>query len=129
MISVLYIDDEPELLELGKTFLERSGNFSITIAESGSTALDLLKTGDFEAIISDFQMPEMDGITLLRRIRAISDIPFILFTGKGREEVVINAINNGRIFTSRRVAIRVPSSRNSAIKSSRLYPVNGLNMP
>ena len=49
----------------------------------------------FDAIVSDFQMPEMNGITLLREIRSTSDIPFILFTGKGREEVVIDAINTG----------------------------------
>ena len=40
-------------------------------------------------------MPDTDGIAFLRKIRESSDIPFILFTGRGREEVVIDAINNG----------------------------------
>ena len=98
MITVLYVDDEPGLLELGKIFLEQNGSFSVTTTESGSSALRILKGMTFDAIVSDFQMPEMNGITLLREIRSTSDIPFILFTGKGREEVVIDAINNGADF-------------------------------
>ncbi|HII98045.1 MAG TPA: PAS domain S-box protein [Methanoregula sp.] len=98
MISVLYIDDEPDLLELGKLFLEQEGTFAVTTAESGPEALALIKETAFDAIISDFQMPEMDGIALLLEIRKRSNIPFILFTGKGREEVVINAINSGADF-------------------------------
>lgn len=98
MISVLYVDDEPDLLELGKLFLEQDGTFTVTTAESGAQALALLEETAFDAIISDFQMPEMDGIALLLEIRRISGIPFILFTGRGREEVVINAINSGADF-------------------------------
>jgi len=50
----------------------------------------------YDAIISDFQMPEIDGITLLKEIRASGNtIPFIIFTGRGREDVVIEALNNG----------------------------------
>ncbi|MCK9580789.1 MAG: PAS domain S-box protein [Methanoregula sp.] len=98
MISVLYIDDEPELLELGKIFLELDGTFAITTAESGLSALEIIKNANFDAIVSDYMMPEMDGISLLRDIRTISDIPFILFTGKGREEVVMEAINSGADF-------------------------------
>jgi len=98
MISVLYIDDEPELLELGKIFMEHDGTFAVTTAESGFSALELLKNRTFDAIVSDFQMPEMNGILLLRQIRSGSDVPFILFTGKGREEVVIDAIDSGADF-------------------------------
>jgi PAS domain S-box-containing protein len=98
MITVLYVDDEPGLLELGKTFLEQNDSFRVTTAESGESALTLLKDTVFDAIVSDFQMPVMNGISLLREIRSGSDIPFILFTGKGREEVVIDAINSGADF-------------------------------
>jgi len=94
-ISVLYVDDEPELLDLGKVFLERSGLFSVTTAESVPQALSVLHANPIDAIVSDFQMPGTDGISFLRKIRTSSDIPFILFTGRGREEVVIDAINNG----------------------------------
>lgn len=98
MLSVLYVDDEPDLLELGKIFLEREGTISVTTCESGTGALGLLKTGTFDAVIADYQMPEMDGIALLREIRKSSGIPFILFTGRGREEIVIDAINSGADF-------------------------------
>jgi len=99
MISVLYVDDEPSLVEIGKLFLERTGNFSVRTKTSPHEALSELSTNTFDCIVSDYQMPEMDGIVFLQAIRSRnSSIPFILFTGKGREEVVIDAINNGADF-------------------------------
>jgi PAS domain S-box-containing protein len=99
MISVLYVDDEPSLVEIGKLFLERTGNFSVKTQTSAKDALTDLATQPFDCIVSDYQMPEMDGIVLLQAIRSRHNtIPFILFTGKGREEVVIDAINNGADF-------------------------------
>ena len=96
MFSLLYVDDEPDLLSLGKLFLERGGDFHVTTAMSAHEGLEKLAAGSFDAVISDYQMPVMDGIALLKEVRiAHGDIPFILFTGKGREEVVIEAINNG----------------------------------
>jgi len=95
-ISVLYVDDEPALLELAKQFLERTGLFSITTIDSAPKALELLKTQSFDAIVSDYQMPVTNGIEFLKIIRERFDrIPFILFTGKGREEVVVEALNCG----------------------------------
>ena len=96
MFSLLYVDDEPDLLSLGKLFLEGGGDFHVTTAMSAHEGLEKLATGSFDAVISDYQMPVMDGIALLKEVRiAHGAIPFILFTGKGREEVVIEAINNG----------------------------------
>jgi PAS domain S-box-containing protein len=96
MISVLYVDDEPSLLEIGKLFLECHGQFSVDTIISAPDALTLIKTKPYDAIISDYQMPEMDGIELLKKVRASGNtIPFILFTGRGREEVVIRALNEG----------------------------------
>ncbi|HNX18347.1 MAG TPA: PAS domain S-box protein [Methanoregula sp.] len=95
-ISVLYVDDEPALLDLAPLYLERSGSLSISTTGSAKNALELLKTQSFDAIVSDYQMPEMDGIAFLKIIRERFDgIPFILFTGKGREEVVVEALNSG----------------------------------
>src|SRR5512138_1307276 len=96
MFSLLYVDDEPGLLEIGKVFLESTGDFSVTTALSGRAGLDELARQDFDAVISDFQMPEMDGIEFLKKVRqSFGSIPFILFTGRGREEIVIQAINHG----------------------------------
>jgi PAS domain S-box-containing protein len=96
MHSLLYVDDEPDLLHLGKLFLERSGEFSVTTFTSPLEALENLATTTYDAIISDYQMPEMDGLELLKIVRSrYGNLPFILFTGRGREEVVIEAINNG----------------------------------
>ena len=96
MISVLYVDDDPLLLDIGKIFLERSGHLSVDIISSGPQALDMLDQRSYDVIISDYEMPRMDGIEFLKIVRERYDgIPFILFTGRGREEVVIKALNNG----------------------------------
>lgn len=96
MINVLYVDDEPALLELTKLFLEQSGEFSVDTIVSAQEANGLLRDRHYDAIISDYQMPAMNGIEFLRHIRQSGNlIPFIIFTGKGREEVVIEAINSG----------------------------------
>jgi PAS domain S-box-containing protein len=99
MIHVLYVDDEPDLLVLGKIFLEKPGAMTVDTATSALRGLEMLEQYPYDAVVSDFQMPEMSGITFLKRIRAESgNLPFILFTGKGREEVVIDALNNGADF-------------------------------
>jgi PAS domain S-box-containing protein len=77
-------------------FLEESGYLSVTTALSAHDALILLEVQKFDAVISDYQMPDMDGIQFLLEVRKhFGPVPFILFTGKGREEVVIQAINSG----------------------------------
>jgi PAS domain S-box-containing protein len=98
-IRVLYVDDEPELLEMAKIFLEMSDEFKVGTSTSATEVLDIPLSQSYDAIISDYQMPVMNGIAFLKYVRQqFGDIPFILFTGRGREEVVIDAINNGADF-------------------------------
>ncbi|MDD1684550.1 MAG: response regulator, partial [Methanoregula sp.] len=98
-ISVLYVDDEPDYLDLCKWYLERTKEFSVTTASSASGALEVLQSNGIHAIVSDYQMPGMDGIGLLKQIRATDKtIPFIMFTGKGREEIAVEAFENGADF-------------------------------
>jgi PAS domain S-box-containing protein len=98
-IKVLLVDDEKDLLEIGQAFLESDHEMSVVTSSSASQALELIKLQEFDVVVSDYQMPGKDGIQLLKEIRALGNkIPFILFTGRGREEVVIEALNNGADF-------------------------------
>ncbi|MFA4861472.1 PAS domain S-box protein [Methanoregula sp.] len=99
MLSVLYVDDERDLLELGKLYLEQSPEIRVDVQTSAEEALALPEFRAYDVIVSDYQMPGMNGIDFLRAVRAqFGTIPFILFTGRGREVVVIEAINNGADF-------------------------------
>jgi PAS domain S-box-containing protein len=96
MYTVLYVDDEPAELEIGGLFLERGGELLVVPLSSAAAALESLREQHYDAIVSDYQMPGMDGISFLQAVRReFDDIPFILFTGRGREEIAIAAINNG----------------------------------
>jgi CheY-like chemotaxis protein len=96
MLSVLYVDDEPVLLEVGKLFLEKSGTIHVDVLDSALKALEKIRTTKYDAIVSDYEMPVMDGITFLKAVRVEYPLlPFIIFTGRGREDVVIEALNNG----------------------------------
>lgn len=95
-IHVLAVDDEPELGALSKEFLEMPGDLKVDAVTSVPEARAALSASRYDAIVSDYQMPGEDGLHFLKSLRASGDqTPFILFTGKGREEVVIEALNNG----------------------------------
>jgi PAS domain S-box-containing protein len=99
MISVLLIEDDCNLLMITRDYLSKKGTISVHTAISAGEALELLRTRNYDAIVSDYQMPDMDGIELLKYLRASgNDIPFIIFTGRSREQVVIEALNNGADF-------------------------------
>lgn len=96
-IRVLLVDDNEPLLNVGSMYMERDAeDFEVTTANSASKALDLLEFQTFDAIISDYQMPILDGLDFLATVRSRNEnIPFIIFTGKGREEIAIKALNLG----------------------------------
>jgi PAS domain S-box-containing protein len=96
-ISVLCVDDEPGLADLTATFLERfDDHFTTITAESAQAGLDYLSTNRVDCIVSDHDMPRMDGLEFLEAVRANDpDLPFILFTGRGSEEIASDAISAG----------------------------------
>jgi CheY-like chemotaxis protein len=101
MINILYVDDEEDLLLVGKKFLEKDPEIHVDTVDSAELGIKMLEEKYYDAIVSDYQMPRMDGIAFLKYINdnfKKRKIPFIIFTGRGREEVVIEAINNGATF-------------------------------
>ncbi len=97
-MRVLFVDDEPDILEQAKLFLEKEKDgLDIDTVISAGKALELFEKNDYDCIVSDYQMPEMDGLSFLKILRneRQNSIPFIMFTGKGREEVAIEALNLG----------------------------------
>ncbi|MBX0293614.1 response regulator [Haloarcula nitratireducens] len=96
-IRVLHVDDDPQIGELLQTFLERiNDDFTVVTETSAVAAMDHLRESRIDCIVSDYQMPNMDGLEFLEIVREqYTDVPFILFTGQGSEEIASDAIAAG----------------------------------
>mgnify|MGYP000170992010 CR=1 FL=1 len=96
-IRVLHVDDEPDLADLTATFLEREDDrFAVETVTSASAGRESLEQRQFDCVVSDYDMPGRNGIEFLRAVRErYPDLPFLLFTGKGSEEVASDAISAG----------------------------------
>ena len=96
-IRLLHVDDEPEFAETAAAFLEREINrLSVETAADAEDALERLEASTFDCIVSDYDMPGRNGIEFLEAVRKeYPDLPLILFTGKGSEEVASDAISAG----------------------------------
>lgn len=97
VIRILHVDDEPEIAELVAVYLQRENDrFDIESVTSASDGLDRLSETSFDCVVSDHDMPGRNGIEFLENVRKeYPDLPFILFTGKGSEEVASDAISAG----------------------------------
>ena len=96
-IRVLHVDDDPDFSDLTSTFLEREGDaFTVETATSASEGLDRLEEEEIDCIVSDYDMPGTNGLDFLEQVREeYADLPFVLFTGKGSEEIASEAISRG----------------------------------
>ena len=97
VIRVLHVDDEPEFCDLAETFLEREDDeIAVETATSAAAALERLAATHVDCVVSDYDMPGQTGIEFLEAVRhAHHELPFILFTGKGSEEIASEAISAG----------------------------------
>jgi PAS domain S-box-containing protein len=96
-IRVLHVDDNPDITEVTSIFLEDINDcFDVTTETTVVEALNTLESQQVDCIISDYQMPTTDGLEFLQIVREKHpDLPFILFTGKGSEEIASEAIAAG----------------------------------
>ncbi len=96
-MRVLFVDDEEGVRNLAKEFLESENrDIEVNIASSGAQALSILGEKSYDVIVADYRMSGMDGLELLDHLRSReNDIPFILLTARGMEEVAMRALNLG----------------------------------
>jgi len=98
-ITVLFVDDEEIICDISRRFLEKDRDIKVDTRSSASAALEALKTARYDVIVSDYEMPDIDGIAFLKQLKSMGNTtPFIIFSGKGREAVIIEALNNGADF-------------------------------
>ncbi|MFC4405206.1 hybrid sensor histidine kinase/response regulator [Haloarchaeobius iranensis] len=95
--TVLHVDDDPAFTELVATQLEREDErLTVRTATSAADGLALLDDGDVDCVVSDYDMPGQNGIEFLAAVRERhGPLPFVLYTGKGSEEVASEAISAG----------------------------------
>ncbi len=95
-MKILLVDDDQDFLKMAKKILEEKWDFEIVTANLVEVAMDKLEKGYFDAIVSDYRMPKTNGIEFLEKVKEKDkDVPFILITGRGNEDVAMEALNRG----------------------------------
>lgn len=94
MIQILFIDDESNFLEVGKTILEDTIKCRVDMLVDATLVVSHLNSTEYDAVISDYSMPDITGLELLEQIRKVEkNIPFILLTGHSSEDIAIKSVN------------------------------------
>ena len=96
-LDLMLVDDSRDILELSELVLgKENDDFDIQVTTDPNEVIETFENCGLDAIVSDYDMPQMTGIELLQQVREIDqDFPFILYTGKSTEEVAVEAINAG----------------------------------
>jgi len=129
---VMVVDDEENIREVLSNYLD-SMNYEVDTAEDGQEALNKYQKGDFDLIISDLLMPNIDGLELLKRIREIDkDVIFLMITGYPSIETAVDAIKKGaydyitKPFHMEDVKLRIERAFEKRSLKERLKTVQGL---
>jgi PAS domain S-box-containing protein len=95
-IRVLHVEDDPDFAEITELKLDEHGDFDLAVETDPTDALERFETGEFDCLLSDYDMPRLDGLELLDAVRdQYPAVPFVLFTGKGSERIASEAISAG----------------------------------
>jgi CheY-like chemotaxis protein len=95
-IRVLHIDDQDETLVITKKILERIDKaMKIESTTNSCELIEKIRRGSVDCVVVDYKMPGIDGVSLAQRIREFSDVPIIMYTGSGAEEVASTAVSRG----------------------------------
>jgi two-component system response regulator CpxR len=123
-MKILIVDDDRKLCRLVADYLEPMG-YDVDAAHNGSQGLEMIPKGDYEAVILDVMMPQMDGFEVLKRLREKSDIPVIMLTARGEETDRIVGLEMGaddylpKTFSSRELLARLRAVTRRYEKSKR----------
>src|SRR5215471_1036214 len=130
---LLVIDDDRKLCRLIKDYLEPLG-YEVFLAHSGTEGLEKARVEKMDAVILDIMMPEMDGLEVLRRLRAVSSVPVLMLTGLGEESDRIVGLEMGaddylpKTFSTRELLARLRAViRRSRLTAARTAPISGDN--
>lgn len=98
MLKILVVDDFSTMRRIVRNLLKELGHTNVEEAEDGAIALQKLNNGGFQFVVSDWNMPNMDGITLLRNVRnspSLQHLPFLMITAEAKKENIIAAAQAG----------------------------------
>ncbi|KFF49818.1 MULTISPECIES: chemotaxis response regulator CheY [Salinicola] len=97
-MSILVVDDFPTMRRIVRSLLKELGFENVEEAEDGQEALTKLRAGGFEFVVSDWNMPNLDGLEMLKEIRqdpALSSLPVLMVTAEAKKENIIAAAQAG----------------------------------
>ncbi|MEQ4616797.1 MAG: chemotaxis response regulator CheY [Corticimicrobacter sp.] len=97
-IRILVVDDFPTMRRIVRNLLKELGFENVDEAEDGAQGLDKLRNGNFQFVVSDWNMPNLDGLEMLKTIRAtpaLSHLPVLMVTAEAKKENIVAAAQAG----------------------------------